>query len=174
MYKIAKEMYAKYGVDTEKAMEMLKNIPISMHCWQGDDVTGFEPSDTGLTGGIQTTGNYPGKATNPMQLRSDIEKAMSYIPGKHRINVHANYSETDGKKVDRNNLEPKHFENWVNWAKEKGYGLDFNPTMFSHPMSDTGFTLSRLFTVIAVMPSKIIQIILKISISSNMLLLNFL
>ncbi|MBE7053983.1 MAG: L-rhamnose isomerase [Ruminococcaceae bacterium] len=142
MYKIAKEMYAKYGVDTEKAMEKLKNIPISMHCWQGDDVTGFEPSDTGLTGGIQTTGNYPGKATTPSELRSDIEKAMSYIPGKHRISVHASYSETDGKKVDRNNLEPKHFENWVNWAKEKGYGLDFNPTMFSHPMSDTGFTLS--------------------------------
>ena len=140
-YESAKEIYAKYGVDTDAAIAKCKEIPVSLHCWQGDDVIGFD-HDGGLTGGIQTTGNYPGKATTPSELRSDIEKAMSYIPGKHRISVHASYSETDGKKVDRNNLEPKHFENWVNWAKEKGYGLDFNPTMFSHPMSDTGFTLS--------------------------------
>ncbi|MBR4172786.1 MAG: L-rhamnose isomerase, partial [Clostridia bacterium] len=109
--------------------------PISMHCWQGDDVAGFEKRDGGLTGGIQTTGNYPGAARNAEELRCDIEKAMSYIPGKLKINLHASYLEAD-KFTDRNEIEPKHFENWVNWANEHDLGLDFNPTYFSHPKSD--------------------------------------
>lgn len=144
MYQEAKERYQKIGVDTEKAMEVLKEIPISMHCWQGDDVRGFENWDGGLTGGIQTTGNYPGRASTPDELRADIEMAMSLIPGKLRLSLHASYAETGGKKVDRNALLPEHFQNWVDWAKSQKIGLDFNPTLFSHPLSDSGFTLSSL------------------------------
>jgi L-rhamnose isomerase len=140
-YESAKEMYKKIGVDTDAVMETLKNISISMHCWQGDDVKGFD-QDGPLSGGIQTTGNYPGKARNPEELMADIDKALSLIPGKHRINLHASYAIfEDGEHVDRDKLEPKHFEKWVTFAKERGLGIDFNPTYFSHPKADE-FTLS--------------------------------
>ena len=141
-YELAKKCYAEYGIDTDKVLETLKNIPISMHCWQGDDVIGFENPDGELTGGIQTTGNYPGKATTPEQLRADIEKAFSLIPGKHRINLHAIYGDFEGN-VERDKIEPKHFAKWVEWAKKNNVGLDFNPTCFSHPMSADGMTISH-------------------------------
>lgn len=144
MYNEAKERYAALGVDTDKAIEKLAKIPVSVHCWQGDDVNGFEFSEEGLSGGIATTGNYPGKATNPQQLRADIEKAFSYIGGTLRLSLHASYAETNGKKVDRNELKPEHFAAWVDWAKQQKLALDFNPTFFSHPMADSGFTLSSL------------------------------
>lgn len=138
----AKETYAKWGVDTDQVLEKLANIAISIHCWQGDDVSGFEGAEE-LTGGIQVTGNYPGRARTPDELRQDLEKALSLIPGKHKVNIHAIYAETKGEKVERDELEPRHFQNWVDWAKELGIGLDFNPTFFSHPLSDDGFTLSH-------------------------------
>jgi L-rhamnose isomerase len=134
-YEIAKEYYAQYGIDVDKMIEICDKTPISMHCWQGDDVIGFEKKEGGLTGGIQTTGDYPGAARTADELRADIEKAMSYIPGELKVNLHANYQEADDF-VDRDAIEPKHFENWVNWAVEKGIGLDFNPTYFSHPLSE--------------------------------------
>jgi L-rhamnose isomerase len=140
MYSLAKEQYKKYGVDTEKALETLKTVPISFHCWQGDDVVGFDSKES-LSGGIQTTGNYMGRATNFDELKSDIEKAFSLIPGKKKINVHACYVTTD-EKVERNQIEPKHYEGWVKFAKEQGVGLDFNPTMFSHKMVKDNLTLS--------------------------------
>lgn len=132
-YQLAKEQYGEIGVDTDAAIKELNEISISMHCWQGDDVAGFEDK-TELSGGIQATGNYPGRARNPEELMADIDKALSLIPGIHRINLHANYAIfKDGAKVDRNKLEPKHFKKWVEFAKERGLGLDFNPTFFSHP-----------------------------------------
>lgn len=135
-YESARELYKAIGVDTDAAIEALKNIPISMHCWQGDDVNGFEGA-TSLSGGIQTTGNYPGKARTPQELMDDIDKALSLIPGKHRINLHASYAIfEDGEFVDRDKLEPKHFKKWVEFAKERGLGLDFNPTYFSHPKAE--------------------------------------
>lgn len=135
-YLAAKEAYAGIGVDTDKALEQLKNIPISMHCWQGDDVIGFDGTDS-LSGGIQTTGNYPGRAGNPEELMADIDKALSLIPGNHRLNLHANYAIfEDGEMADRDRLEPKHFRKWVEFAKARGMGLDFNPTYFSHPKSE--------------------------------------
>lgn len=140
-YQYAKEKYAAIGVDTDAVLEKLKNIKISMQCWQGDDVEGFLFKDIALSGGIQTTGNYPGKARTPDELRADIDKAFSLIAGKHKLSLHAIYADTD-EKVDLDELEPKHFEKWVKWAKENGYGLDFNPTCFSHPMADSGFTIS--------------------------------
>ena len=141
-YQVARLRYQEFGVDTEKAMEALAKIKISLHCWQGDDVGGFE-SDEGLTGGgIQATGNYPGKARNGDELRADLDKAFSLIPGKHRLNLHAIYAETGGKKVDRDALEAKHFSRWIDWAKASGLGMDFNPSYFSHPLADSGFTLS--------------------------------
>lgn len=141
-YESAKEKYSKLGVDTDAAIAKLKEVPVSLHCWQLDDVIGFD-NDGGLTGGIQTTGNYPGKATNPEQLFSDMEKVISLIPGKAKINVHANYAifEEDGF-VDRDKLEPRHFRKWVELAKKYGMGLDFNPTFFSHDMAASGLTLS--------------------------------
>jgi len=142
-YKIAKQQYEKWDVDVDEAIEKLKQVPISIHCWQGDDISGFEVNKQELSGGIDVTGNYPGKARNPQELRMDLEKALSLIPGKHRVNLHAIYAETDGEAVDRDELKPKHFENWVNWAKEHGLGLDFNPTLFSHEKSDDGLTLSH-------------------------------
>lgn len=142
-YALAKEAYAEFGINTDDVMEQLKNIPVSVHCWQGDDVSGFENPDGPLTGGIQATGNYPGKARTPQQLRADLEKAFSLIPGTKRLNLHALYLETDGEKVDRNQIEPKHFANWVAWAKEQKIGLDFNPTIFSHEKADSGLTLSH-------------------------------
>ena len=141
-YQVAKERYANIGVDTDAALKKLQNINISMHCWQGDDVKGFLNPDGELTGGIMSTGNYPGAAHTPDQLRADLEKAYSLIPGKHKLNLHAIYLDTD-EAVDLNEIEPKHFEKWVAWAKEQGIGLDFNPTFFSHPMMKDGFTLSH-------------------------------
>lgn len=141
-YESAKEIYAKIGVDTDKAMEILKNIPISMHCWQGDDVVGFD-QDGPLTGGIQATGDYPGRARTPQELMQDIDEALKLIPGVHKLNLHACYAIfEDGKHVDRNALEPKHFKKWVEFAKERGMGLDFNPTFFSHAMVKDNLTLS--------------------------------
>lgn len=132
-YRSAREVYKNIGVDTDEAIWKLKQIPISMHCWQGDDVGGFE-GDAALSGGIQATGNYPGKARNPQELMADIDKALSLIPGTHRINLHASYAiSAEGEHPDRNELEPKHFEKWVEFAKERNLGLDFNPTYFSHP-----------------------------------------
>jgi len=140
-YALARERYGELGVDTEKAMDRLRGIAISLHCWQGDDVGGFE-SDAGLSGGgIMATGAYPGKARTADELRADLDKALSLIPGKHRLNLHAMYAETKGK-VDRNELRPEHFAGWVQWAKANGLGMDFNGTYFSHPMADSGFTLA--------------------------------
>ena len=141
-YELAKEKYAKYGVDVEAAINTLKNAPVSLHCWQGDDVIGFDHEGP-LTGGIQTTGNYPGKATTPEQLLADMDKAMSLCPGKKKLNVHACYAIFEkGEFVDRDKLEPKHFKKWVDFAKERGMGIDFNPTFFSHPKVKDGLTLS--------------------------------
>ena len=141
-YEIAKEMYAKFGVDTDAAIKTLKNVPISIHCWQGDDVKGFD-QDGPLTGGIQTTGNYPGSARTPEELMADLDKALSLCPGAKKINVHACYAIFEnGEFADRNELEPKHFKKWVEFAKERGMGLDFNPTFFSHPKVKDGLTLS--------------------------------
>ena len=133
-YEIAKERYAALGLDVEKVMEQLQKVSISMHCWQADDVQGFESAGS-LTGGIQTTGNYPGKARNMEELRSDILKAASYIPGKHRLNLHEIYGDFGGTFVDRDQVEVKHFESWMQWAAENGIKLDFNSTSFSHPKS---------------------------------------
>ena len=141
-YESAKAIYASYGVDTEKVIETLKNVPVSMHCWQGDDVIGFD-HDGPLTGGIQTTGNYPGKARTPEELLADMDKAMSLVPGKKKINVHACYAIFEkGEFADRDALEPKHFKKWVEFAKAHGMGIDFNPTFFSHPKVKDGLTLS--------------------------------
>lgn len=142
-YALARERYAALGVDTEAAMARLADIPVSLHCWQGDDVGGFENLSAASGGGIQATGNYPGKARTPDELRADAEKALSFLPGRHRFNIHAMYAETGGKKVGRDALEPAHFQNWMDWAKAKGLGLDFNPSCFGHPMADDGFTLSH-------------------------------
>lgn len=140
-YQRAKEKYAKIGVDTEKALDTLKDISVSIHCWQGDDVGGFDSTDA-LSGGIQATGNYPGKATTPEELMADIDKAFSLIPGKKKLNLHACYAIFDGEHVDRDKIQPKHFEKWVKFAKERNMGLDFNPTFFSHPMVKDNLTLS--------------------------------
>ena len=142
MYKSAKELYAKLGVDTDKVLEKLAKVKISMHCWQGDDNRGFLKMSQSVSGGIQVTGNHPGAATTADELRADLDKAFSMIPGKHKLNLHAKYADTE-ENVDFDELEPRHFENWVSWAKKNGYGLDFNPTCFSHPKSDSGFTLSN-------------------------------
>lgn len=135
-YEAAKEAYRAVGVDTDAALEALKRIPISMHCWQGDDVTGFDGAGA-LSGGIQATGNYPGRARNPEELMEDMDKALSLIPGTHRINLHASYAVfEEGEWVDRDRLEPKHFAKWVEFAKKRGLGIDFNPTLFSHPKAE--------------------------------------
>lgn len=141
-YEAAKARYAEVGVDTEAVLEKLQNVKLSMHCWQGDDVKGFLTPEGELTGGIMSTGNYPGAAHTPEELRADLEKAYSLIPGKHKLNLHAIYLDTD-EDVDLDEIEPKHFKKWVDWAKEQGIGLDFNPTFFSHPMMKDGFTLSH-------------------------------
>lgn len=141
-YEIARERYAAFGVDTDAALTRLAQVSLSLHCWQGDDVGGFESPDAELGGGLAATGNYPGKARNADELRRDLDVAYSLIPGMHRLNLHAIYAETGGRKVERTDLRPEHFANWVSWAKEKGHGLDFNPTCFSHPKAASGFTLS--------------------------------
>jgi L-rhamnose isomerase len=140
-YEIARQRYVEVGVDTDKAIERLSKIAISLHCWQGDDVGGFETGEGLSGGGIVATGAYPGKARTADELREDIEKALSLIPGKHRLNLHAMYAETAGK-VDRNELTAEHFTTWIDWAKANGLGMDFNGTFFSHPKADSGFTLS--------------------------------
>lgn len=134
-YELAKEAYASVGVDTEAAIAALDKTELSLHCWQGDDVVGFEESDAQLSGGIMATGNYPGRARTAGELRDDLDFAMKLIPGKQKVNLHAIYLETNGKKVDRDEIEPKYFENWAEWAKDRGIGLDFNGTFFSHPKS---------------------------------------
>ena len=141
-YKLARERYALLGVEADAALARLAQIPISLHCWQGDDVAGFENPEGELGGGIAATGNYPGKARNAPELRSDLDKAYSLIPGTHRLNLHAIYAETGGQQVPRNELQPEHFAGWVDWAKANNHGVDFNPTCFSHPMADEGFTLA--------------------------------
>lgn len=142
-YALAQERYAEMGVDTEAAMLRLAEIPVSLHCWQGDDVGGFENTGEGLSGGIAVTGNYPGRARTPDELRADLDMALSLIPGKHRLNLHAFYGEFGGKKVERDAIGPEHFSNWIAWAKSKGMGMDFNPTCFAHPKAADGFTLSH-------------------------------
>ena len=140
-YEQAKQRYAELGVDTETAMQKLSSIAISLHCWQGDDVGGFDKAQETLGGGIMATGAYPGKARTADELRTDLEKTLSLIPGKHRLNLHAMYAETKGK-VERNELAPEHFTTWIDWAKANGLGMDFNGSFFSHPKAESGFTLS--------------------------------
>ena len=141
-YYLAKERYAALGVDTEKALAQLEKVSISLHCWQGDDVGGFENPGGKLSGGIAATGNYPGKARTAEELRKDLNVVFGLLPGSHRLNLHAIYLEAD-KKVERNAIEPRHFSAWKDWAKAKGHGIDFNPTCFSHPKSADGFTLAH-------------------------------
>jgi L-rhamnose isomerase len=141
-YALAKERYAALGVDVERAMQRLEKVSISLHCWQGDDVGGFENPGGDLTGGIAATGNYPGKARTADELRKDLDVVYSLLPGSHRLNLHAIYLEAD-QKVERDAIEPKHFEKWKDWAKANKHGLDFNPTCFSHPKSSDGFTLAH-------------------------------
>jgi len=142
-YQVARDQYAALGVDTDRAMEQLSQIAISLHCWQGDDVAGFEEGDAALDGGIAVTGNYPGRARNADELRSDLLLAMQLIPGSHRLNLHASYAEPIGKPPARNELEPAHFQAWMDWASQLGIGVDFNPTYFSHPLAADGQTLSH-------------------------------
>ena len=141
-YALAREGYARLGVHTDRALETLARISISLHCWQGDDVAGLENTGEALGGGLAATGNYPGKARNGDELRSDLDKAYSLIPGVHRLNLHAMYAETGGAKVERNELLPEHFTAWIDWAKRNNHGLDFNPTCFSHPKAAAGMTLA--------------------------------
>jgi L-rhamnose isomerase len=143
-YQMAKEQYASLGVDADAALKEIETIPISLHCWQGDDVGGFETAGAVLSGGgIQATGNYPGKARTIAELRGDIEKALSLIPGSHRLNLHASYLDNGGKFVDRDEIEPAHFQSWIDWAKRNHLGMDFNPTYFSHAKAADGFTLAH-------------------------------
>ena len=139
----AKESYASLGVDVDWALAQLAQIPISLHCWQGDDVGGFENIGSALGGGLAVTGNYPGKARTPNELRADLDMALSLIPGRHRLNLHACYAETGGRKIERDALGPDHFRNWIDWAASKEMGMDFNPTFFAHPRAADGFTLSH-------------------------------
>ncbi len=142
-YELARERYAALGVDTDAAVEAVARIPISLHCWQGDDVAGFENRGGGLDGGIAVTGNYPGAARTPEELRADLDQVAALLPGRHRVNLHACYGEFGGKTVDRDAIEPAHFQGWIDWARDRGMGLDFNPTYFSHPLASDGFTLTH-------------------------------
>lgn len=141
-YEIAKEVYSKFGVDTDKALETLRKTPVSVHCWQIDDLTGFENPDAVLSGGIAAFGNAPGKPRSKEEYMTNLDKALSYIPGAKKLALHAVYLNNFGEKVERDQIEPKHFEDWVKYAKEKGIGLDFNPTYFSHEKAEGGFTLA--------------------------------
>lgn len=146
-YEAAKEIYRATGVDTDAALEALKNIPVSMHCWQGDDVIGFDGAGA-LSGGIQATGNYPGRARTPEELMADMDEALSLIPGTHRINLHASYAVfEEGEWADRDKLEPKHFAKWVEFAKERGLGIDFNPTLFSHAKAENATLSSEVLEI---------------------------
>lgn len=138
----ARERYAALGVDIDSALQTLQSVPLSLHCWQGDDVGGFENTGEALSGGIAATGNYPGKARSADELRADLDQVYRLIPGTHRLALHASYAETGGQRVDRDALLPEHFSRWIDWAKANQHGLDFNPTLFSHPMAASGFTLS--------------------------------
>jgi L-rhamnose isomerase len=142
-YALAKERYAQLGVDTDQATQALATIPISIHCWQGDDVGGFEATGEDIGGGLAVTGNYLGKARTPDELRADVEKVLSLVPGRHRLNLHASYAETGGAHVERDALEPAHFQRWIDWARQQQIGLDFNPTYFAHPKAADGFTLAH-------------------------------
>jgi len=142
-YALAQERYARLGVNTETALERLAAVPISLHCWQGDDVGGFESAAEELGGGLAVTGHYPGKARTPEELRADLDMALSLVPGKHRLNLHAMYAETGGRRVERNELRPEHFRRWIDWARGQGMGMDFNPSYFSHPKAADGFTLAH-------------------------------
>ncbi|HTQ38162.1 MAG TPA: L-rhamnose isomerase [Pirellulales bacterium] len=145
-FNLAKEQYAELGVDANAALERLAGIPISLHCWQGDDVGGFENTGSELGGGLAVTGNYLGRARTPQELRADFEKALSVIPGRHRINLHACYidpADTGGRRIERNRLEPAHFQSWIDWARQIKIGIDFNPTYFAHPKAADGFTLAH-------------------------------
>jgi L-rhamnose isomerase len=139
----AREQYAEWGVDVESALTQLSTIAISLHCWQGDDVGGFENSGQEIGGGLAVTGNYPGKARTADELRSDLDKTLALLPGSHRLNLHASYAETGGRKVERDALEAKHFERWIDWAKSRHIGMDFNPTYFAHPLAADGYTLAH-------------------------------
>ncbi|MCY4146074.1 MAG: L-rhamnose isomerase [Chloroflexi bacterium] len=141
-YALAQERYAALGVDAAAALDTLGDVPISLHCWQGDDVLGFEDPGRGLTGGIMATGNYPGKATTIDELRADLDEAYRLIPGRHRLNLHASYLDSE-RKIPRDELLPEHFASWVDWAREHERGIDFNPTLFSHELADDGFTLAH-------------------------------
>ena len=141
-YEIAKEQYAAIGVDSDVAIAKMKDVNISLHCWQTDDVGGFETADGELSGGIQATGNYPGKATTIEQMRTDLEKVLALLPGKQRLNLHAIYGDFQGEKVDRDEIEVKHFQSWIDWCKAQGIGMDFNATCFSHDRAADGFTLA--------------------------------
>ena len=143
-YTLAREQYAGLGVDCDRGLDTLAKIPLSLHCWQGDDVGGFEQTGEALGGGLAATGNYPGKARTASELRSDLDLAYHLIPGSHRLNLHAMYGETGGKPVERNELQPEHFSAWIEWAKLNQHGLDFNPTCFSHPKAASGMTLGKL------------------------------
>jgi len=143
LYREAKRAYARLGVDTDKAIRVALKVPVSLHCWQGDDVAGFEVKKGPLGGGIMATGNYPGRARNGDELRADLAAAMALLPGKYRVNLHAIYAETNGKFVERDQLKPEHFSKWIAWAKRRRIGLDFNPTFFAHPKANDGFTLSH-------------------------------
>jgi L-rhamnose isomerase len=143
-YELARQQYADLGVDVEKAQAALKGVAISLHCWQGDDVGGFEHAEAGAPGGgLAVTGNYPGKARSADELRADLDFALSLIPGRHRLNLHACYAELGGRKIDRDELAPEHFANWIDWAKAGGMGMDFNPTFFAHPKAADGWTLAH-------------------------------
>ncbi len=142
-YEAAKTLYSQYGVDVEAVLEKMKSIEVSLHCWQGDDIQGLEAGSGGTSGGIMVTGNYPGKSRDGVELRADLDKTMSLLPGKQRVNVHACYAELEGEKVDRNKYETKHFQKWIDWAVSRKIGLDFNPSCFGHPMAADNLTLSN-------------------------------
>ena len=142
-FALARERYEALGVDVDRALERLERVAVSLHCWQGDDVVGFEGTGEAIGGGLAVTGTYPGRARTADELRSDLERALSLIPGRHRLNLHASYAETGGRSVDRTRLEPGHFAGWIDWAKGRGIGLDFNPTYFAHPKAADGYTLAH-------------------------------
>jgi L-rhamnose isomerase len=142
-YALARERYAALGVDVDRAADRLAGIAVSLHCWQGDDVGGFERAGREIGGGLAVTGNYPGKARDPDELRSDLDKALALIPGTHRLNLHASYAETGGRRVERDAIRPEHFRGWIDWARDRRMGMDFNPTYFAHPKAADGWTLAH-------------------------------
>ncbi|HMB03883.1 MAG TPA: L-rhamnose isomerase [Isosphaeraceae bacterium] len=142
-YHLARARYAGLGVDADRALERLSGLAISLHCWQGDDVVGFEDTGEAIGGGLAVTGSYPGRARTPDELRSDLDMVLALIPGTHRLSLHASYAETAGRRVERNELQPEHFRRWIDWAKERRMGLDFNPTFFAHPRASDGWTLAH-------------------------------